>query len=76
MVHDTSHERRVVLGVGVLAFVGLFLAIPFVKIVERALPARVDRARRRPGSPRLLEHPQEGHFGASADLFRQLDLRL
>ncbi len=38
---DTSPERRIVLGIGGLAFVGLLLAIPFLRVIEKAVPLRV-----------------------------------
>ena len=37
---DVSSERRIALGIGGLALLGLLLAIPFLKIIERALPVR------------------------------------
>lgn len=38
---DASSERRIVLGIGGLALLGLLLAIPFLKVIERAIPVRV-----------------------------------
>lgn len=38
---DTSPERRIVLGIGGLAFIGLLLAIPFLRVIEKAVPLRV-----------------------------------
>lgn len=41
VVLDTSYERRAALGIGMLALVALVLAIPFLQIIERAVPVRV-----------------------------------